>query len=100
MERTFTVTRAFLRRVLVNSGLNENSIALIVSQMEKGHRHMNVISLGTLLEKGGLDKDRISKLFRRLGMDDITIHDVISMMDEERINAEAGKVYDITLDTS
>ncbi len=100
MEGTFTVTRNALRRILVTSGVSENNISIIMGQIEKGHRHMNIISFGSQLEKSGLAKGALSNVFRRLGLDDITIHSVLSMMDEERINAEAGKIYSITLDIS
>jgi 5-bromo-4-chloroindolyl phosphate hydrolysis protein len=100
MVDTFTISRTTLRRILTNAGLTESNISSIMSQIEKAHRHMNIISFGITIEKFGINKESIIKVFRSIGVDDITIHDIINMMDEERINAEAGKTYEISLDLS
>lgn len=94
---TFTINRAELRRVLVAFGMSDKNIASIFSTMDKAHKHINVIAFASMLEKTGLDRDRMANVFRRLGMDDITISNVFSMVDEEKISAETGRVYSATL---
>jgi len=97
--RTFVMSRIELRRVLVASGVKEREIAAIVSQIEKSHMHINVISFAALLEKAGLNNERVTNIFRRLGMGDIDIRNVMDMIDSYKINAETGRLYDVTLDT-
>ncbi len=97
--KTFTLLRVEMRRVLIASGLGERDISSILAQMEKAHRHMNIIAFASLLEKAGLGKEKISNVFRRFGMDDIAIHKVIDMIDSYKINAETGRLYEVRLDT-
>lgn len=96
--KTFTLLRVELRRILVASGLPEKEISGILSQLEKSHRHMSIIAFAALLEKAGLNNEHISNIFRRFGMDDITIHEVIDMIDSYKINAETGRLYEVRLD--
>ncbi len=97
-EETFTISRIELRRVLVLFGVTEKDIASILSSMEKSHRHVNVITFAAVLEKAGLSKEKVENIFRRIGMNDITIHDTMNMIDEQRISAETGRVYAIDLE--
>lgn len=97
-EDTFTITRIELRRILVAFQVSEKDIATIVAAMEKTHKHVNVISFAASLEKAGLSKDKIENIFRRIGMNDVSIHDTMNMIDEQRISAETGRVYEISLE--
>jgi hypothetical protein len=67
--------------------------------MEKSHRHINALALAAAMEKGGIDRDKSANILRRLGMDDLTINDVFETLDEERVSAETGRIYEATLDT-
>ncbi|MDE1856608.1 MAG: hypothetical protein KGH98_00825 [Candidatus Micrarchaeota archaeon] len=95
---TYTISRIELRRLLTAFGVSEKSISAVLGNMEKVHRHMNVISFAAMLEKGGLRRDKLSNVFRRLGMDDVTIASVINMLDEQRIVAETGRLYKATVE--
>jgi hypothetical protein len=99
-SNTFTIPRQDLRRILVIYGVSEKTIQGMFAAMEKAHRHMNVISFAALLEKAGVDRDRSANIFRRLGMDDITIRNVFGMVDEQKISAETGRIYNATIDFS
>ncbi len=96
--KTYTISRQELRHVLVAFGLDEKELASLFSSMEKAHRHVNMISFISMLEKTGLDRDRIANVLRRLGLDDLTISDAMSGVDEQRIIARIGRVYDATID--
>ncbi len=65
--------------------------------MEKAHRHVNVITFAGLLEKADLDRDKISNVLRRLGVDDLTIRNILSI-DEQKIIAETGRLFNATVD--
>ncbi len=96
--KVYTITRVALKSILVASAVNERNITSIIAQMEKTHRHVNVISFASMLEKAGLDRKTVGNVFRRMGMDDITIHSAIDLIDEYKISTETGRLYEIKLD--
>ncbi|MCL5122681.1 MAG: hypothetical protein M1279_01790 [Candidatus Marsarchaeota archaeon] len=91
---TFTISRIEIRRVLLALKVSEKSIEGLIAAMEKSHRHINVVSFVSLLEKAGLERDDIVNVLRRLGMDDVMINGVMGMVDEKRITSEIGRVYE------
>ena len=95
---TFTIARNDLRRVLTVFGMSEKSMQALFSSMEKSHRHINALSLAAVLEKSGIDRDKSTNIFRRLGMDDLSITEIFENLDEQRISAETGRIYDAVLD--
>ncbi|HUY70207.1 MAG TPA: hypothetical protein VMV00_01405 [Candidatus Baltobacteraceae bacterium] len=97
---TFTIPRQDLRRILVIYSVSEKNIQGLFASMEKAHRHINVISFAALLEKAGVDRDKSANILRRLGMDDIAIRTIFNMVDEQKISAETGRVYNVTIDFS
>lgn len=96
--KTFSLPRIELRKILIAYGVSERDISTIVSQIERAHMHMNVISFASLLEKAGLSNYKVTNIFRRIGMKDMDIRRVMDMIDSYRINAETGRLYDVTLD--
>ncbi len=97
-QDTFVISRIELRHVLSSLGVPEKDIGVLLSTMEKTHRHTNVIVFTNLLERMGIDRDRIDNVFRRLGIDDVTISNIFRMVDESRISAETGRLFDVSLD--
>lgn len=98
-SNTFAISRTELRRILLALKVSEKGIEGLISSMEKSHRHINVVTFVSLLEKSGLERDDITNVLRRLGMDDVMISGVMGMVDEKRITSEIGRVYeaDVTL---
>jgi len=97
-SETFTIARPELRRILIAFGVGEKDIEAIFSALEKAHRHINVIGFVALLEKAGLDKEKQANVFRRFGMDDLTIQNVINVADEQKIIAETGRLFEVSVD--
>lgn len=97
---TFSINRLDLRRVLLNLGLSEKNIAILFSIMEKSHRHINAITLASTLEKMGISREKIKNVFRRFGINDIRIHNIMNQIDEQRIINETGKLFEAKLDNS
>jgi hypothetical protein len=95
---TYTITRGELRHVLVAFGMNEKSIQSIFATMDKSHKHINIITFSSLLEKAGMSRSLIGDVFRRIGMDDITIANIFNMADEQKINAEIGRLYNAEIE--
>lgn len=95
---TYVISRQELRRLLIAFGVSEKNIGGLLSNMEKAHRHVNVITFAGLLEKAGLERDKISNVLRRLGVDDLAIRTILSSIDEQKIIAETGRLFNATVD--
>ncbi|MFI5412933.1 MAG: hypothetical protein ACHQX1_03505, partial [Candidatus Micrarchaeales archaeon] len=59
---TFIISRQELRRLLIAFGVSERNIESLLSGMEKAHRHVNVITFAGLLEKTGIDREKIGNV--------------------------------------
>ena len=97
-QETFVISRQELRRVLVAFGLTEKAIEPILANLEKSHRHINVVVFSSLLERAGLPRERIVDVLRRLGIDDITIRNILDIADEQRVIAETGRLFNVEVD--
>ncbi len=95
---TFVISRQELRRILTAFGVNEKKIEMLFSGLERAHRHVNVIAFSGLLEKAGLDRESISNVLRRLGIDDLTIRSILTTVDEQKIMAETGRLFNAIID--
>jgi len=100
MPETYTISRDELRRILVAFKVSEKAIARLIGDMEKAHRHMNVIAFASMLEKLDISRQTMSQIFRRLGMDEIIVNKVFNMVDEQKMLAESGRLYEASLDLS
>jgi uncharacterized protein Smg (DUF494 family) len=99
-QDTFIISRAELRQVLISLGVTEKDINNLISTMDKAHRHTNIIIFASFLEKMGVDRDKMSNILRRMGMDDVTINNAFRMVDESKISAETGRIYEVSIDLS
>ena len=97
-SNSFTIGRNELRKALVSLRMEEKSILLLFNILNKAHRHINAIAFVTTLERMGLDRERSARVLRRIGMDDVVIANVFRMVDESKIDAEIGKVYNATIE--
>jgi hypothetical protein len=97
---SFTISRNDLRKALVGMGMEEKSILALFNILNKAHRHINVIGFVTTLERIGMGREKSARVLRRMGMNDVVIANVFRMVDESKIDAEIGKVYNATIDFS
>lgn len=95
---TFVISRQELKRILLAFNMNEKNIESLLTNMEKAHRHVNVITFTGLLEKANLDREKISNVLRRLGIDDLTIRNILNVMDEQKIVAETGRLFNANIE--
>ncbi len=93
-QDTFVVSKTELRQILIALGISEKSISTMITALEKTHRHSNIIVFANLLEKMGIERDKMGNIFRRMGMDDVTISNIFRMIDESKISAETGRLYE------
>ncbi|MGC8675956.1 MAG: hypothetical protein ACP5T3_00355 [Candidatus Micrarchaeia archaeon] len=97
MGATFTVSRQKLQRMLTLIGVSEKTVQELLGELNKQHRHVNAVSFAGLLEKSGLKTEQVVNVLRRLGIDDVTITNVMNMLDEEKIKKEYGKLVELEL---
>jgi len=97
-QETFVISRNDLRKALVSLGMGEKGILTLFGVLDKAHKHVNAISFVTTVERMGLDREKSIRLLRRLGMDDVSISNVFRMVDESKINAEIGRVYNAVVE--
>ena len=95
---TYTISRQELKRILIAFGIGEKSIEQLLGTLEKAHRHVNVVGFAALLEKIGVSRDKTTNVLRRLGLDDVTIQQILDTSDEQRILAESGRLFDVSVD--
>ena len=99
-SNTLTISRIELKRILTAYGINDKRINELISSMEREHRHINVIQFVVLLEKAGLQRDKVVGVFRRMNMNDVEIEEALNMADESKISAEVGRLYNAAIDFS
>ena len=95
---SFTVNRLELKRMLTFLGVGGKSIDELISTLNKAHRHVNVITFAGMLEKLGLSQDSVVNILRRIGIDDIAIENIFSMLDEERIKSSYGRLVEVSVE--
>lgn len=97
-SNTLVISRMDLRKMLLAYGLSDKRVNEIISGVEKEHRHINIVQFIVMLEKAGMQRDKIANVFRRLNMDDVQINEVLDMADESKISAETGRLYNAVID--
>ncbi|MGC8628680.1 MAG: hypothetical protein ACP5T4_00510 [Candidatus Micrarchaeia archaeon] len=97
MGATFAVSRHALQRMLVLLGVSDKTVQELLGELNKQHRHINAIAFAGLLEKIGLKPEQVVNILRRIGIDDVTITNIMNGLDEEKIKKEYGKLVDLEL---
>ncbi|MFP3215470.1 MAG: hypothetical protein RXR32_02890 [Candidatus Micrarchaeota archaeon] len=97
MGETFIVNRMELRRNLTVLGVSELNIDKLEAELDKRHRHINAVAFAELLQKAGLRREDIINIFRRIGVDDVKITDIMNTFDEEKINEAYGRVVELDI---
>jgi hypothetical protein len=99
-KNSFSITKVELRKLLINYGISENTIARFFGDLEKSHRHINAIAFISLMEKSGVSNSDIINVLRRLGMDDVVISRLMNDEDESKLSVEPGRIFEATIDFS
>ncbi|MGC9099195.1 MAG: hypothetical protein ACP5HW_01445 [Candidatus Micrarchaeia archaeon] len=97
MGKTFIVNRIELRKNLTLLGISDVNINSLEAELNKRHRHINAVAFAGLLQKIGLRQDEIINLFRRIGIDDVKITEIMNVLDEEKINEAYGRVVELDI---
>ncbi|MDE1850488.1 MAG: hypothetical protein KGH54_01685 [Candidatus Micrarchaeota archaeon] len=95
---TFVVNRLDLKKMLAMLRVNDKSIDELEASLNRLHRHVNAVSFAGMLQKVGLKQGDITNVFRRMGIDDISITEIFNALDEERINETFGKIVVLSIE--
>ena len=98
MGATFTISRIELKRMLTVLGVSEKSIDELIAELNKMHRHANAVTFTGMLQKLGLKSEDITNVLRRIGVDDISVSNIMNTLDEERIKNAYGRIVDISIE--
>ncbi len=98
MGATFTITKIEFKKLLSGFKISEKNIDMLITQMDKSYKHMNALAFAEQLQKLGLKQNEISNVFRRLGIDDITISNLFDILEEDRIRSTFGRLVDLNLE--
>ncbi len=97
---SFAISRSELRKVLVSVGMADRNIMALFGMLDKAHKHVNAVAFVTMMQRMGIEYDKSIIVLRRMGLDDVTISNVMEMVDESKIDAEIGRIYNATVDMS
>ncbi|MGI0141158.1 MAG: hypothetical protein ACREBF_00700 [Candidatus Micrarchaeales archaeon] len=98
MGATFVVNRLDLKKMLSMLKVNEKSIDELEANLNRMHRHVNAVAFAGMLQKVGLKQNDITNVFRRMGIDDISITEIFNALDEEKINETFGKIVVLSVE--
>lgn len=98
MPGTFIVNRVDLKKMLTSLGISDRAVEGLLGNLDKTHRHANVVAFVDMLEKLGLKQYDINNILRRIGIDDAAIAEIFNVLDEERIQSTFGKVVKLEVE--
>lgn len=98
MAGTFTLNKIELRRILSSFKVSDKNIDFLLTQLDKMHRHANVIIFAEMLQKAGLKQSDAINVLRRAGIDDVTISNVMDAIEEDRIKNTFGRIIELSVD--
>lgn len=98
MQGTYVINKLTLKKTLTSLGVSDNTANGFLAALNKMNRHVNAVTFVGLLEKLGLKQQDISNILRRVGVDDVTITEIFSAFDEQKIQNMLGKVVELKVD--
>ncbi len=98
MPQTFIVKKIELIKILSLFNISDKNILEIISQLDKMHKHINAVTFIDLLQKYGLNYNQIRIILRRIGVSDVDISNMITLLEEEKIKMLYGNIIDIKVE--
>jgi hypothetical protein len=98
MGLSFTVNRIELKRMLTVLGISERSIDEFIVELNRMHKHANVVVFVNMIQKLGLKNDGVTNVLRRIGIDDVVISNIFNVMDEEKIKSTYGRIVELVFE--
>jgi hypothetical protein len=98
MGVSFTVTRIELKRMLTVLGVSERGIDDLIVELNRMHKHANVVVFANMIQKLGLNNEGVTNVLRRIGIDDVVISNIFNVIDEEKIKSTYGRIVELTFE--
>ncbi len=98
MGGTFAINKIELKRILSSFKVSDKNSESILNQLDRMHKHVNVVMFTGMLQNVGLKHNDIMNILRRAGIDDVTISNIFDMLEEERIRNTFGKMIELTVE--
>ncbi len=98
MSGTFAINKIELKRILSSFKVSDKNIDSILAQLDRMHRHVNVIMFTGMLQNVGLKHNEIINMLRRAGIDDVTISNIFDVLEEEKIRNTFGKMIELKVE--
>ena len=98
MAGTFAINKIELERILSSFKVSEKNTESILAQLDRMHKHVNVIMFTDMLQNVGLKRNDIVNLLRRAGIDDVTISNIFDVLEEEKIKNTFGKLIELKIE--
>jgi len=98
LSGTFAINKIELEKILSSFKVSEKNIESILVQLDRMHRHVNVIMFTGMLQNVGLKHNDIINMLRRAGIDDVTISNIFDVLEEEKIKNTFGKLIELRVE--
>ncbi len=98
MAGTFAINKIELERILSSFKVSEKNVESILAQLDRMHKHVNVIMFTGMLQNVGLKRNDIVNMLRRAGIDDVTISNIFDVLEEEKIKNTFGKLMELRVE--
>lgn len=98
MGASYTVNKIEFKRMLTTFKVSNINIDMLLVQIDKSYKHINAVALAEQLQKFGLKQTDIANIFRRIGVDDITISNIFDIVEAEKIKSTFGRLIELSVD--
>jgi len=86
-----------LRLKLKDLGLNDNQIEEAMSAMDRKNKHIDVVSFAMLIERFGVQREKLYYFLKANGVEDPTLITVFSRVDLKKAGLDEDKVQEVVL---
>jgi hypothetical protein len=98
MPKSFPMERTAFKKRLREMGLNDQRVEELSTLIEKKAKHIDAIDFVIELERGGVNRKVITMFFRELGIDDSTIINIFTRVDQKKSGASDRELTQVTLE--
>ena len=98
MGGTFPIDKIEFKKLLASFKVNPRDIDVLLAQIDKSYKHVNAIALAEELQKFGVKQNDIANIFRRIGIDDITISSIFDYIEGEKIKSSFGRLIELSIE--
>lgn len=98
MPGSFAISKIEFKKILASFKIGEKNVDQIVGQLDKMHSHVNVLMFTDMLLRTGMRQSDVINILRRIGIDDVSVSNVMDAFEEDRIKNTFGKIVELTIE--